>query len=249
MRKTNTKAILIIAVVLIVAAVGAVSTYFIMRRNVSNGADGIGINSISPYGKDKNGANVYKVTLSDGTFYTFLAPQGQKGQNGADGTDGETPYIGDNGDWFIGDVDTGVKAEGKDGKDGESPTPLYAHFMKIGYVYATFVTPRATAYAINDFETLYNDLGSVNNTDRIALSVSGCVIKSDYSSKLLLSEECYIYHNTESYYAEVRCRIIDFVSDGSGNIIVGENSSFHSDINSNSLEDKSVYPLFVPGEE
>lgn len=29
--------------------------------------------------------------------------------------DGLTPYIGQNGNWFIGDVDTGVKAEGKDG--------------------------------------------------------------------------------------------------------------------------------------
>lgn len=28
---------------------------------------------------------------------------------------GETPYIGDNGNWWIGDLDTGVKAEGEDG--------------------------------------------------------------------------------------------------------------------------------------
>ncbi len=33
--------------------------------------------------------------------------------------DGETPYIGDNGNWFIGDTDTGVKANGTDGKDGK----------------------------------------------------------------------------------------------------------------------------------
>lgn len=35
------------------------------------------------------------------------------------GADGITPHIGDNGNWFIGDTDTGVKAEGKDGKDGK----------------------------------------------------------------------------------------------------------------------------------
>ncbi|MBE6608493.1 MAG: hypothetical protein E7633_08045, partial [Ruminococcaceae bacterium] len=32
--------------------------------------------------------------------------------------DGQTPYIGENGNWWIGDTDTGVKAAGDDGKDG-----------------------------------------------------------------------------------------------------------------------------------
>ena len=31
---------------------------------------------------------------------------------------GYVPYIGENGNWWIGDTDTGVKAEGEDGKDG-----------------------------------------------------------------------------------------------------------------------------------
>ena len=35
---------------------------------------------------------------------------------GRDGDDGLTPSIGENGNWFIGDTDTGVPAEGKDGK-------------------------------------------------------------------------------------------------------------------------------------
>ena len=34
------------------------------------------------------------------------------------GEDGKTPYIGENGNWWIGDKDTGVKARGDDGKDG-----------------------------------------------------------------------------------------------------------------------------------
>lgn len=40
------------------------------------------------------------------------------------GKDGQTPHIGDNGNWWIGDVDTGVKARGEDGgpgSDGETP--------------------------------------------------------------------------------------------------------------------------------
>ena len=45
-------------------------------------------------------------------------PQGKPGNDGQDGIDGKnglTPYIGENGNWFIGDTDTGVKAEGVDG--------------------------------------------------------------------------------------------------------------------------------------
>ena len=48
---------------------------------------------------------------------------------GLPGKDGTTPHIGENGNWFIGETDTGIKAHGfdgapgKDGKDGENGTP------------------------------------------------------------------------------------------------------------------------------
>ena len=38
-----------------------------------------------------------------------------------DGGQGQTPYIGSNGNWWIGTEDTGVKAKGEDGKDGVTP--------------------------------------------------------------------------------------------------------------------------------
>lgn len=43
---------------------------------------------------------------------------GTNGQNGSDGADGNTPFIGENGNWWIGETDTGVKAAGIDGTDG-----------------------------------------------------------------------------------------------------------------------------------
>ena len=43
---------------------------------------------------------------------------GINGQNGSDGKDGKTPFIGENGNWWIGEIDTGIKAAGTDGKDG-----------------------------------------------------------------------------------------------------------------------------------
>lgn len=43
---------------------------------------------------------------------------GTNGQNGRNGKDGKTPFIGENGNWWIGETDTGVKAAGIDGTDG-----------------------------------------------------------------------------------------------------------------------------------
>ena len=37
------------------------------------------------------------------------------------GDPGETPYIGGNGNWFVGDVDTGIKAQGPKGDKGDAP--------------------------------------------------------------------------------------------------------------------------------
>lgn len=43
-------------------------------------------------------------------------------QNVNKGEPGDTPYIGENGNWYIGKTDTGVQAEGKDGEDGKNGT-------------------------------------------------------------------------------------------------------------------------------
>lgn len=49
---------------------------------------------------------------------------GTNGQNGADGKDGNTPFIGENGNWWIGTTDTGVKATGVDGEKETKETPV-----------------------------------------------------------------------------------------------------------------------------
>lgn len=48
--------------------------------------------------------------------------KGQDGRNGSDGqngADGNTPFIGENGCWWIGDTDTGIRAAGADGEKGD----------------------------------------------------------------------------------------------------------------------------------
>lgn len=47
---------------------------------------------------------------------------------GNDGTDGITPHIGDNGNWYIGKVDSGVKAHGEDGLSAYEIYKKYYHY-------------------------------------------------------------------------------------------------------------------------
>ena len=48
---------------------------------------------------------------------------GTNGQNGSDGADGNTPFIGENGNWWIEETDTGVKAAGTVGEKGDKGDP------------------------------------------------------------------------------------------------------------------------------
>lgn len=58
---------------------------------------------------------------------------GQDGQNGADGEDGITPHIGANGKWWLGDVDTGVSAQGPQGEPGEKGADGYTPQRGVDY--------------------------------------------------------------------------------------------------------------------
>ena len=70
-------------------------------RDGADGKDGIN-------GKDG-------IDGKDGT----AGKDGTNGQNGSDGEDGKTPFIGENGNWWIGEIDTGVKAAGTVGEKGD----------------------------------------------------------------------------------------------------------------------------------
>jgi Collagen triple helix repeat (20 copies) len=84
------------------------------------------------------------------------------GANGADGQNGVTPHIGENGNWFIGDNDTGITAQGPKGDDGLTPVfvPIAAN--------ADWGFP-AGGYAIylgdNWVANVYNGLNGTNGTD------------------------------------------------------------------------------------
>lgn len=51
----------------------------------------------------------------------LVAMSGLVGKPGDPGDDGETPFIGENGRWWVGATDTGVQAQGEPGKNGVTP--------------------------------------------------------------------------------------------------------------------------------
>lgn len=73
------------------------------------------------------GKSAYEVAVENGfsgTETEWLASlkgaTGAPGANGKDGTDGKTPYVGDNGNWFVGSDDTGKPSRGEKGEKGDT---------------------------------------------------------------------------------------------------------------------------------
>lgn len=68
------------------------------------------------YTGDEIWLNLYDLSVLKGL-------DGKDGTDGATGKDGKTPFIGENGNWWIGETDTGVKAAGVDGEKATRVTP------------------------------------------------------------------------------------------------------------------------------
>ena len=64
-----------------------------------------------------------KLYGSDGTTITDLTTSGGRGPQGPAGQDGITPTIGDNGNWYLGETDTGKPSRGEQGPKGEQGDP------------------------------------------------------------------------------------------------------------------------------
>lgn len=61
--------------------------------------------------------NLWQVSYDNGATWVSLGVKAT-GDAGKDGEDGLTPYIGENGNWWVGDTDTGVSAKGPKGDPG-----------------------------------------------------------------------------------------------------------------------------------
>ena len=83
----------------------------------ADGADGAkGEDGISPKVQINAVTNEWEISGNNGLSWTSTGVKA----TGTDGKDGDTPFVGNNGNWWIGTTDTGVKAAGQDGRDGQS---------------------------------------------------------------------------------------------------------------------------------
>lgn len=102
-------------------------------KNGTDGTDGVGITTITsgqPTIEEDKTVTPVTVQKTDGSSQIFNveAKNGIDGQNGKDGTNGQdglTPTIGDNGNWYLGDTDTGKPSRGEVG-----PTPDLSDYVK-----------------------------------------------------------------------------------------------------------------------
>ena len=93
------------------------------------GNDGVSVVSIEKTSSDGL-VDTYTITYSDGNTSTFTVTNGADGEQGIQGkpgNDGHTPVItiGTNGNWFVDDVDTGIKAQGPQGEPGNDGLTPY----------------------------------------------------------------------------------------------------------------------------
>ena len=101
----------------------------IIIRNGKDGVDGEngkdGYTPIIGVAKYSDGLYYWTIQIEDGKTNWLTDAEGNMirttGDNGKDGEDGLTPYIGSNGNWWIGNTDTGIKAQGENGNDGLTP--------------------------------------------------------------------------------------------------------------------------------
>lgn len=99
----------------------------LLAQLVQQGVGGGGTGGKSIQKIEKTGTqglvDTYTITYTDSSTFTFTVTNGRDGapgQTGSTGQNGVTPTIGENGNWFIGDTDTGKPSRGEQGNPGAS---------------------------------------------------------------------------------------------------------------------------------
>lgn len=79
------------------------------------GVDRINFSGVGEVISSDNSVNI---TVVEPNTLNFTGVQSNPGEQGPQGEPGVTPHIGENNNWFIGEIDTGIRAEGTDGDNG-----------------------------------------------------------------------------------------------------------------------------------
>ena len=131
-------------------SLGSTEGAVISADEVSVSEDGSAAASV---GEDlPRGKSAYEIAKENGfngTEAEWLASlkgePGAAGASGKDGENGKTPYVGDNGNWYIGADDTGKPSRGAKGEKGEKGDPGATPNLTIGSVTTLEAGQNATA--------------------------------------------------------------------------------------------------------
>lgn len=141
----------------------------------------------------KEGLSAYEVYLKNGGalsetewLESLKGEDGKDGVDGAPGKDGEngengiTPTIGENGNWFIGDIDTGVSSKGPQGEPGS------VKFIVVNELPTENIDETAIYMKPNDdlsSQNTYDEYIYVNNNWEMLGTVNTEIDLSDYYTK------------------------------------------------------------------
>lgn len=108
-----------------------------------------------------------------------------RGPQGAAGRNGETPYIGSDGTWWVGNQSTGIRAEGRDGANGTPGTAILIQgkLSSVDLLPNPTTAPRNYGYLINvgGVERLYfiAGIGGEENWQYIDYSGNGTIVTTN----------------------------------------------------------------------
>lgn len=124
---------------------GEVSLQFAAAEQWKTGRYGVTIRYTKPDEHSETGVRQFAVDIPD-AFELVAISQPCSCSNkvelcghvqiAADGINGRTPYIGENGNWWVGGTDTGKPSQGKDGEPGTFAYPVFEVDPKTGILTA-----------------------------------------------------------------------------------------------------------------
>lgn len=127
---------------------------------------------------------VLTVTSASGTSSADL--RGKDGSPGEDGDDGVTPHIGANGNWWIGETDTGTKAQGEPGQPGRPGADATLNEFELiasGEVtdnnvngVSITVDNNGEPFALRDMVTVYTSAPSAAQNSALTIALNGAIV-------------------------------------------------------------------------
>lgn len=176
------------------------------------GKDGVGIDRIEKT-STQGLVDTYTIYLTDESTYTFTVTNGANGKDGNPGAkgdpgkDGVTPTIGENGNWYLGDTDTGKPSRGEKGDPGSSEITIKqmqntdtAVTLPEETPYDLYIFPQMSELAVTIADTdqevhFFFDSGATATVFSLQSQDGGQIYTDAYSIDANMRYEVSVLHN------------------------------------------------------